>query len=510
MAGSAQKYCSVPFINNGISADMEYLIILDQISSIVNTTGFSFYIEECTNSKEKIERIKINSTFFNERVAIRFTSSKYLVEADTRILFMKLDPTKMYRLSYISIKIRSRKKHPLMFIDNIQITPTTNENLLNIHINTVDSNQYINNNFNEYHDIIMLTDSEKNIRLTNKAKKLKKAEFNIHANMHKTNEPNVKIDQNVKISIVNIKKLHHNTYGKYHKKTKYFAFFYKIGFINHLYKTHFSDNQCINLTKIHKCNKKGRVVCRDPSKIKYFPACNQSVHLCSDYPCVHDGVSKLESLLDKPYNRCICECETPYYGKYCQHKNSCNNCKKNACGTSNNCSHCRHGWSGQNCEFRETETHKICQNNGKIQITNGKIECICPTGLIGKNCEINCSYFCSSNKCTIRTEFICHISTATKISRLCGVIFGIFACFFIIIIYTVSKKKKKYVINQIRMRWMNENSTKINLGESKYINGLAHFKNKKTEATQSQLFFSDSIVGSDKNKKEKTLIFRNS
>ncbi|KAF0990542.1 hypothetical protein HZS_5616 [Henneguya salminicola] len=98
----------------------------------------------------------------------------------------------------------------------------------------------------------------------------------------------------------------------------------------------------------------------------------------------------------------MCDCKSLNFGKYCQYKYRCQNCKRNACIRNNRCMSCTSGWEGENCKNRIIKRYNMCLNNGAIRINKKKLKCDCEPNFFGKYCEINCSYICPNGSCSMK------------------------------------------------------------------------------------------------------------
>ncbi|KAF0988865.1 hypothetical protein HZS_7322 [Henneguya salminicola] len=102
----------------------------------------------------------------------------------------------------------------------------------------------------------------------------------------------------------------------------------------------------------------------------------------------------------------MCDCKSANFGKLCENEYRCKNCKNNACIRNNICLSCKPGWNGENCENRIIDSYQMCLNKGTIKINNKKFECDCAPNFYGQYCEINCSYICPTNNCSMNAIII--------------------------------------------------------------------------------------------------------
>ncbi|KAF0989377.1 hypothetical protein HZS_7661 [Henneguya salminicola] len=164
--------------------------------------------------------------------------------------------------------------------NNIRIITSSRKNLVNIHKYQYDLKYSFYNKFDKYYDAIIISYSQLKMILAQNL--LKSSDFfDVNINVTLSSIQNIvsrKGEIVFKLSINNIQNLFQNTYGIYYGENDYFNFSYKIGFINYLYKNLLSNQECINISKIHKCDKNGTEICRDPTKIN-FPLCNKSNNL---------------------------------------------------------------------------------------------------------------------------------------------------------------------------------------------------------------------------------------
>ncbi|KAF0991496.1 hypothetical protein HZS_2412, partial [Henneguya salminicola] len=226
---------------------------------------------------------------------------------------------------------------------------------------------------------------------------------------------------NLNIQINNILKLFNSTYGIYKEESPYFSIIYKISILKNLFIDMISGSE-YNDSYLFKYDGFGRMICRNPNTTNP-PHCNDDSFWGVPNPCQNNGVPTISTLSEKGEgsnkklwsHMLICTCAAQYFGKICQNKYQCSNCKTNACGINNTCSACKQNWEGENCKTRKKDSYEICQNQGELEIKDEKIRCKCGQSFTGKHCELNCSRLCESKKCSIDINFMCHVISKTNI-----------------------------------------------------------------------------------------------
>ncbi|VDD82227.1 unnamed protein product [Mesocestoides corti] len=150
---------------------------------------------------------------------------------------------------------------------------------------------------------------------------------------------------------------------------------------------------------IPTCNRKRRRSSQDTRSALVVNG--DAGNACDAQPC-KNGASCRErdvpqSIYYEPQNRLPyeCDCQFGWEGVNCTI--NVDDCKGNPCQNGGRCEdkpnaqfvcHCRDGFIGQKCEYRDPCLDSPCQNNGRCDSSPlGVYQCICPRWYEGQNCE---------------------------------------------------------------------------------------------------------------------------